>query len=272
MKSVRGKARRAVQWRARQAAERALEWRYRSETAAHLYLEDLGRPAENRVWHDPSEWIPVRRAFRRLDVRPDDVCVDFGSGLGRALLVAAEFPFARVIGVELSEQMNDVARRNVERNRGRFRARSVEIVTADALGYEIPDDLSVAYMYCPFYGAVFEGVLEGLVASVDRRARPLRLVYTYPAEPRRLSSSPRALPAPAAGRPPPSPPDPRRPRLPPARTPARPPRRACAPLSGRLIRPRAHEPLLRPPQPRRARAVPAGGTSRSTRAHGRRLG
>ena len=125
-------------------------------------------------------------------MRPDDVCVDFGSGLGRALLVAAEFPFARVIGVELSEQMNDVARRNVERNRGRFRARSVEIVTADALGYEIPDDLSVAYMYCPFYGAVFEGVLEGLLASVDRRPRPLRLVYNYPAEQRLLASSPRA--------------------------------------------------------------------------------
>jgi len=175
----------------RQAAERALEWRHRSETASHLYLEDLGLPAENRVWHDPSEWIPVRRAFRRLGVRPGDVCVDFGSGLGRALLVAAEFPFDRVLGVELSEQMNAVARRNVERNRSRFRARSVEIVTADALIYEVPDDMSVAYMYCPFYGEVFEGVMEKLFASVDRRPRALRLVYNYPAEQRFLATSAR---------------------------------------------------------------------------------
>jgi SAM-dependent methyltransferase len=188
MRAFRGRARRAVEWRTRRAAERVLEWRYGTETASHLYLEDLGLPAENRVWHDPSEWIPVRRALGRLGLERGDVFADLGSGLGRALLVAAEFPFDRVIGVELSEQMNEVARRNIERNGRRFRARSVEVVTADALDYEIPDDLTVAYLYCPFYGEIFARVLEKILASVDRRPRPLRLVYNYPAEQARLAA------------------------------------------------------------------------------------
>ena len=85
----------------------------------------------------------------------------------------------------------EVARRNVERNRHRFRARSVEVVTSDALDYVIPADLSVAYMYCPFYGEVFARVMEGLFASVDRHPRALRVVYNYPAEQRFLATSER---------------------------------------------------------------------------------
>lgn len=186
------RVRRAAQWRARVAAERALERLHGSETSDHLYLEDLGLSSENRVWHDPSEWIPVRRALRRLRVGRGDVFVDFGSGLGRALLVAAELPFDRVVGVELSERMNELARRNLDRARRRSRAGSVELVTADALEYEIPDDLTVAYMYCPFYGDVFARVIERLLASVDRRPRALRLVYNYPAEQRVLAEHERA--------------------------------------------------------------------------------
>ena len=55
-------------------------------------------------------------------------------------------------------------------------------MTADALEYEIPDDLTVAYFYCPFYGGVFRRVVESLLASVDRRPRAVRLLYNYPLE------------------------------------------------------------------------------------------
>ena len=40
--------------------------------------------------------------------------VDFGSGLGRAVLLASEFPFKKVIGVELSPQLTRIAFANVK--------------------------------------------------------------------------------------------------------------------------------------------------------------
>jgi len=88
----------AAKARLRRVSERVLELRYGVSTSEHVYHEDLGLDTENRVWHDPSDWIAIRRALARLRVGPSDVFVDFGSGLGRALLVASTLPFRRVVG------------------------------------------------------------------------------------------------------------------------------------------------------------------------------
>jgi SAM-dependent methyltransferase len=180
------RAARAAARRARRLAERVLERRYGVSTAEFVYLEDLGLEPEHRVWHDPSDWIGLRRALGRLNIGRDDVFVDYGSGLGRAVLVAASLPFRQVIGVELSEEMTARARENVGRNRHRLKADEVDLVSADALEWGVPADLTVAYLYCPFTEEVFDGVMQRLFDSVDEHPRPLRIVYNYPLEHSRL--------------------------------------------------------------------------------------
>lgn len=167
-------------------ADRLLERRYGVETAEFLYLEDLGLDPERRVWHHPSDFVALRRALARLDVSAEDVFVDLGSGLGRALVVAMTFPFRRVIGVEVSADLTERARVNLQRNRGHARAGDIELVVADALSWPVPPDLTVAYLYCPFTEEVFDGVIRNLIASLDENPRPLRLVYNYPVEHSRL--------------------------------------------------------------------------------------
>ena len=180
------RARRLAAAAARRAADRLMELRYGVETGEFLYLEDLGLRPEGRVWHDPSDWIALRRALARLDLTAEDVFVDYGSGLGRAIVVAATFPFRRVIGVELSPGMTERARANVARARGNARAGSTELVVADALTWPVPPDVTVAYFYCPFTDEIFDGVIRNLAASVDEHPRPLRIVYNYPVEHSRL--------------------------------------------------------------------------------------
>jgi SAM-dependent methyltransferase len=175
-----------ISGRIRRAAERALDRRYGVATSKHVYLEDLGLGTENRVWHDPSDWVAARRALGRLNITSDDVFVDYGSGLGRAVLVAASFPFRKVIGIELSAELSEQARENLARNAHRVRAAEVELVTADAVDWAVPEDLSVAYLYCPFTGDVFDRVLAKLFESVDEHPRPLRMLYNYPLEHSRL--------------------------------------------------------------------------------------
>lgn len=43
--------------------------------------------------------------------------VDLGAGKGRAMLLASELPFRRIVGVEFSPELCDVARRNLRTNR-----------------------------------------------------------------------------------------------------------------------------------------------------------
>jgi precorrin-6B methylase 2 len=133
------------------------------------------------VPYQPSHWLPMRWAFRKLRLGPDDVFVEIGCGKGRVVCEAARHPLARVIGVEISPRLVELARANVERGRGRFRCQDIEIVTADATGWAIPDDMTVAYLNYPFVGDTFRRVIDNIDESIVRNPREVRLVYMCPA-------------------------------------------------------------------------------------------
>jgi SAM-dependent methyltransferase len=126
-----------------------------------------------------SSWLVLAELFRGIEVGEGDVFADIGSGMGRAVLLAARRPFKRVIGVERSARLNQVARGIVDRHCGRLACQDIELLTVDVLDWEIPDDLTVVYLYCPFPDQVFARLVDRLVASIDRSPRPLRLIYYF---------------------------------------------------------------------------------------------
>ncbi len=149
-------------------------------TTGHLYLDQVGLGAPDRAFYLGSQWIPVRRALKSLHPGPDDVLVDLGAGKGRAVLIAGRLPFGRVIGVELAPVLAEEARRNVAAAGPRLRAGQVEVITADALTWEVPDDLSVVFLFSPFIGDLFNSVLGRIFESFDARPRRLNIVYMFP--------------------------------------------------------------------------------------------
>ncbi len=150
------------------------------DTYGVVELGDLGLGHPDRVEYRPSPWRHLGRALKNLPVDRSDVFLDYGCGKGRIVNRAASFPFGRIIGVEISPELLDVARRNLERNRHRLACPNVELVCADAADYEVPDDVTFVYMYNPFVGDVFRAVLANLVRSLERRARRLRVIYVHP--------------------------------------------------------------------------------------------
>lgn len=154
-----------------------------SSTETTVRLEDLGLDAPGRSGYEASGWLWLRRGLRGCKVTRQDVFVDIGSGLGRIVYAAARhYRFARIVGVELSEQYNEVARRNLEHARPRLRCRDVEIVTADATQWTVPDEATYVYLFNPFKGEVFAAVLANIIASLDRRPRPLTIIYANPVQ------------------------------------------------------------------------------------------
>jgi hypothetical protein len=173
----------------RRLGSRMLERRFGTVTEREVSLGDLGLEAPGRVGYKPTPWNTLARALPSREVGADDVFVDFGAGMGRAVVLAARAPFKRVVGVELSSELAAVARSNIERVRSRARCRDIEIVVADALEWEPPDDVTVAFFYNPFEGEVFERVVQRLLASVDEHPRRLRIVYCNPVEHERLMAT-----------------------------------------------------------------------------------
>lgn len=153
------------------------------DTARIERHEDLGFGPERGVYYAGTPWLSIlhlRRVLARSAISSDDVFVDLGSGKGRVLLVAAKYPFRRVVGVELSERLHRASQANVDRKRAAMACGEVELVNCDALEYAVPDDATVFYMYNPFKGHVFDTVIDRIRRSVEEKPRSVTLVYTNP--------------------------------------------------------------------------------------------
>jgi SAM-dependent methyltransferase len=150
-------------------------------TGDPVSAQELGFSDPDFFHYQASAWTSLRRALDGRSVSRRDVFVDLGCGKGRVLWLAArDYPFRRVIGVEVDAEMADFARANLDANRDRFRAGEATVETANAARYGIPDEVTFAYMFSPFGGDVFRAVISNLVASLDRRPRKLTLIYTNP--------------------------------------------------------------------------------------------
>lgn len=166
--------------RAAQVQQSAFECRLGVDTSGHEYLGD-GLDAE-QVFYEGCQWIPVSRALRALRPGAHDVLVDLGSGKGQALLIAGRLPYGRVLGVELAEQWHRQAEANIARARPHLRAEDVQSMHGDVLAWEVPDDLSVVFLFCPFTGELFHAAMQRVFESYDRAPRTLHVVYDFPWE------------------------------------------------------------------------------------------
>jgi SAM-dependent methyltransferase len=123
-------------------------------------------------------WI-FRHLVDSLEIDiPRFVFVDYGCGKGRVLALAAERPFLRVEGVELSQDLHRVAVRNVAkaRNSGALRA-PILVHHQDATEYELPKERLVIYLFNPFGEKVILRVLAAIQSSLGEAPRDAYVVY-----------------------------------------------------------------------------------------------
>lgn len=104
--------------------------------------------------------------------------IDIGAGMGRAVLLASQLPFRRVLGIELHPTLVRIARRNLTlwRKAGRLRA-PARIVQADAAAFEFPPGPTVLFLFNPFGPVVMRRLLARLGRSFADRLGELDLLY-----------------------------------------------------------------------------------------------
>lgn len=116
--------------------------------------------------------------------------IDFGSGKGRAVLTASQFPFKKVIGVEYSKQLTNIAQKNVEIfPASQKRCRAVELACADATEFPLPSGPLVLFFNNPFGKAIMSQVEENVRASLERDSRQIIVLYLFAVHPEVWSES-----------------------------------------------------------------------------------
>lgn len=107
--------------------------------------------------------------------------LDLGSGKGRALLLAAEYPFCRVMGIELLPELNSIAEENIRKFSGEKRAcREIHALCADATAFSFPADPLVILLFNPLPEAGLKKLVGNLEASLRENPRPAYVIYVNP--------------------------------------------------------------------------------------------
>lgn len=134
---------------------------------------------EEATWYEPVPTLAFRQLMRGLKIKFEDyVFIDFGSGKGRALFLAADYPFSRVIGVEFSPELHAVALRNIGTyTSSRQRCFQIESLCVDAVDFELPPVQSVLFFYSPFKASIFVRVLANVMSSLEKYPRSVYLLF-----------------------------------------------------------------------------------------------
>lgn len=107
--------------------------------------------------------------------------VDLGCGKGRALLLAEEYPFKNIIGVEFAKDLAIIASKNA----ARVGSSRISVVNRDARQFDLPPGPLLIFMYNPFSADILRKVIQRLLCHT----KPFYLAYVNPLNADVLSST-----------------------------------------------------------------------------------
>jgi len=114
----------------------------------------------------------------------DYTFLDMGAGKGRAALLASEFPFREVVGVELNPAMAAIAEANATQWREVHASdptanavAPVRIEQIDALEFPLPATPTLLFLFHPFEDPVLKQLLRRIESTFVGRTGDLDLLY-----------------------------------------------------------------------------------------------
>lgn len=156
-----------------------------TDTSGIVELCELGMSKEKRahgVRYEATYTSLAQKILQDLDIQHGNFTfVDVGAGKGRILLLASEYPYRHVIGVEFSQELAAISKKNNEvySKTGRNRC-EIEVLCMDARQYAIPDGNVVLYLYNPFGPAVLWALLSHIKESLLSHPKELLIIYVNP--------------------------------------------------------------------------------------------
>lgn len=158
------------------------DWEYRVNTTSGT----VGwRERLLGVFHSPYQPTDAALVQEMLASLPIDFSaftfVDLGAGKGRTLLMASEYPFRRIVGVEILPELHRAAEENVAAYQSTTqRCTQTESVCADARVFALPEEPLVLYLFNPLPAEGLDRVLGNLDESLRRNPRVVYVLYQNP--------------------------------------------------------------------------------------------
>lgn len=163
----------------------AFDEKYGTDTSGKVDQVDLDTHKFASWWHavayQPAWPGLINQLLAATGIDPRSFTfVDVGSGKGRMVLEAAEAGFLKSVGVEFSESLLCIARRNAASFRERTTKDAIEFHYADASEFELPEGPLVVFLYNPFGEPVMRQVARRAAERWATNRDPLSIWYHNP--------------------------------------------------------------------------------------------
>lgn len=161
------------------------DMKYKIDTINTEQLENLNIDSPNKShggYYEGTNAYIFKNAFSLFKIDAPNSCfIDFGSGKGKAMFMAAEMGFRKVIGVEFSSELVEICRANLEIFKAKSKSKTeFEIIHMDASQYEIPAEADLLFFSNPFNETLTLKVIENILRSYDHAPRELWVIHLYP--------------------------------------------------------------------------------------------
>jgi len=156
----------------------AVGWRDRLLGMFHSAYQ----PTEPAAFHEMLD--AVQEAASSDQATPnlrDYTFIDLGSGKGRTLLMASDYPFRRIVGVELLPSLHQIAQENLRLyTSASQQCFALESICGDATSFPFPDEPLVLFLFNPFGEAGMRRVVASLEARLRAHPLPVYVLYHNP--------------------------------------------------------------------------------------------
>jgi len=161
------------------------DWDYRVNTTSGAVgwrdrllgvLHSPYQPTEPGLFHEMIEMLQQNG----LDLS-EFTFIDLGSGKGRTLLMASDFPFRRIVGVELLPSLHRIAQENLAHYQNRSQqCRAIQALCGDATAFVFPEEPILLYLFNPFPESGLRKTILNLASSLQSHPRAAYVLYHNP--------------------------------------------------------------------------------------------
>ncbi len=138
--------------------------------------EDVGYDPNVVHRSEPSGGPDLVKLLEKLNITDEDSIIDVGCGKGSAMRSMLSFPFKRVGGIEISEEIASIAKQNFHK----LREVRTEIFAENATLFESFGDYNIFYFFSPFPCNIMADVIRKIDHAVKDHDRKSLVIYVNP--------------------------------------------------------------------------------------------
>jgi SAM-dependent methyltransferase len=149
------------------------------DTLKYANLDVIGLSGEEALRYEFSKKRILHKAVKAIkEIIPINTMaiIDIGCGKGKALIEFSKYPFRKVAGLEYSEELLNICKKNLDI----LRIFNVELLCMNAKDFINIDDVDIFYFYHPFPESVFRRVIDNMIDSIKRSNKTIYIMYKYP--------------------------------------------------------------------------------------------